>query len=201
MQLIQAYSQLRKLNKPVFTTAEVAGCLRVTLGYASKILGRLSVAGQAIHLTRAKWALDDKLEPLCIPELLTYPWPSYVSLYTALFYYGFITQIPQVIYAVSLGRTRYYETPLATFSIHQITPDLFFGFDVKGTPPIKIASPEKTLFDVLYLHTAKSGFFRKLPEIEIPSTFRRVQFLSMIPKIISLSRRKWVETEWKRLCR
>lgn len=56
-------------------------------------------------------------------EYLTGPFPSYVSPQTALFYHEMISQIPHIIYAVSLARTRQYKTPLGNVSIHHLQPD------------------------------------------------------------------------------
>jgi hypothetical protein len=94
-----------------------------------------------------------------------------------------ISQIPSTTYAVSLARTRQYETPLGLISIHHVNEDFFFGFDVYKNTYIKIASPEKALLDVLYLKGTKSLLFKKLPELEFPEDFNIALAEKMIEKI------------------
>jgi hypothetical protein len=106
-----------------------------------------------------------------IPEYLTVPLPAYVSFQSALYLHGMISQIPQVIYVASLARTRRIHTAIATYSIHQIAPEFFGGFDTTQKL-IKMATPEKALLDVLYLGAAKSRLFARLPEVELPTRFK-----------------------------
>jgi len=62
-----------------------------------------------------------------------------------------ISQIPEIVYAVSISRARLYKTSLGTFSIHHLDPGFFFGFQSVGRMGIKMASPEKALVDFVYL--------------------------------------------------
>jgi len=85
--------------------------------------------------------------------------PSYVSFEMALAYYG---MIPESIYGVTSASTRKtmrFQTPLGEFSYRTIRPKLYFGFDyvpVSGKY-CKIASPEKALFDYIYIHDELKG--------------------------------------------
>lgn len=172
MNLAQALSRLRRLEVPVLTTAEVAVALRGTTGAASKTLQRLRDADVVRSIRRGLWTLDFELSPLVLPEYLTAPAASYVSLQTALHLHGMIEQIPSVVYAVTLARTQRVETTLATFSLHRIAPSFFGGFEVLPRTGAKIATPEKALLDVFYLSAGRSRLFSSLPELELPSRFR-----------------------------
>lgn len=185
MKLIEAQMRLAALKLPVIQTSDASACLKITRPHASKILERLAKAGIVVPITRGLWAFAEKTDPLILPELLTAPFPSYVSLQTALFYHGMISQIPDVIYAVSLSRTRTIHTPIGVFSIHHINSDFFFGFEFMGSSDIKMAIPEKALLDTLYLTPARSLLFKALPELEIPETFDAEKAFSMILKIPS----------------
>ena len=80
--------------------------------------------------------------------------PSYVSMETALSYYGLIPEAVYTITAVSTLKTKSFDTPLGTFSYRHVKPALFFGYrilDWKGFP-IKMAEPEKVILDYLYLN-------------------------------------------------
>jgi len=185
MNLLEAKAKLLHLKQDVIQTSDAAAALQVSIDHASHILRRLSKAGFFIPLARGKWACRKQVDPLLIPEFLTMPSPSYISLQTALYHHGMISQIPSTIYAVSLARTRQYKTPLGHFSIHHIQPNFFFGFDLIPRSMSKIASPEKALLDFCYLSTARSHLFSSLPELELPRNFKVKEALKMIEKIDS----------------
>ena len=175
MKLIDAYQKILELNVPVFQTRDIAAYLDVNTSHASKVLSRLASAGQIIRLTHGHWGFKDKIDILQLPELITAPYPSYISLQTALYYQGMISQIPAVIYAVSLARTQRYVTPLATISTHYIQPALFCGYSMMDKSDIKIATPEKAIIDLLYLNPTKSRLFANLPEFEFTAERLRVR--------------------------
>lgn len=191
MRLIDAEQKILKLKQPILQTRDVATYLNIPHAQASKMLDRLTEAGRFTRLMRGKWATTSQLDPLILPEYLTAPFPSYISLQTALFYYGMISQIPQIIYAVSLARTKRYVTKFGTFSIHHIQPDFFFEYETVKN--IKMASPEKAFIDTLYLTPAKSKLFKSLPEIEFPTSFNFKKVKTIIKKISSLRMRTLVE--------
>lgn len=193
MKLIDALVALQKINVPLLTTRDAAAYWKISCMHASQLLSRLAKSGNIIALNRAHWVMNKNSDPLIIPEFLTAPWPSYISLQTALFYHGMIEQIPQTIYVISLGRTKLYETPLGAFSVHQIHPDLFLGFELFGKDNIKMASPEKALIDIFYLKTARSKLFHTLPELEIPKTFNHQKMQAIIERIPDQKRRGLVE--------
>ena len=80
--------------------------------------------------------------------------PSYISMETALSYYGLIPEAVYTITAVGTLKTKLFDTPLGTFSYRHVKPALFFGYrllDWKGFP-IKMAEPEKVILDYFYLN-------------------------------------------------
>lgn len=192
MRLIDAEQKILHLKQPVIQTRDAATCLNITIAQANQILVSLSKAGRFVRLMRGRWATTTQIDPLILPEYLTLPFPSYVSLQTALFFHGMISQIPHIIYAASLARTKQYSTPFATISIHHIQADFFFGFEMTGQ--IKMATPEKALIDTFYLTAARSRLFKKLPEIELPKTFDFKKAAAIIKKIKSTRTRTLVET-------
>jgi predicted transcriptional regulator of viral defense system len=199
MSSLEALAKLQSLQSGVFQTSDAATRLGISNGTASKILSRLSAKEAIIRLARGRWALPDRVDRLAIPEHLTAPWPSYISLHTALYYHGLISQIPAVTYAVSLRRPRLFRNVLGVYSIHQIKPDFFFGYDTLGKAGIKLATPEKALLDVIYLSPARSNLFQKLPEIELTSKFKIGAAKKMISKIQSQQRRSLVEKRFEEL--
>lgn len=197
MKIIDALYSIKQLNHKIIQTKDVATYLGISTTYASKLLARLADAGHLIHLSRSLWAIADHIDPLMLPEYLTAPFPCYISLQTALYYHDMISQIPDVIYAVSLARTRRYQTPLATLSIHHVQPYFFFDFAVENA--IKMAIPEKALIDILYLSPAKSQLFKSLPEISLPKKFKIKKAQEIIEKIESVQRRNSVKKKFEAL--
>jgi hypothetical protein len=180
--LVEALSALTWTEPPVYTTADAAVRLDVSNGHASVILARLADSGQLIRLRRGVWARPGGVDPLALPEYLTAPFPAYVSLHSALYLHGMISQVPAVTYAVSLARARRFTTPLGTVSIHHVQPSFFFGFEDTGHGG-RLATPEKALVDFLYLAPARSHLFRALPELEWPRRFSVRKARAMIERV------------------
>jgi predicted transcriptional regulator of viral defense system len=196
MRLIHAESILRKLGEPLITTSDAAAALAVSRSLASKTLSRLEAEKRAVRLKRGRWVLVSsdrkKIDPWTLAEHLTTPAPAYISLQTALFYHGMISQIPQIIYAVSLAPTSKYQTALGTFSIHHLSPNFFFGYELVGKQNIKMAIPEKALLDLLYLTPTKSRLFAVLPELELPKSFSKKVAYEFLNRIQSKRRQSLV---------
>lgn len=184
MKAVEAHSTLLKLSSstPIFRSSDAAAALGISPAHARVILLRLHQAGLLIHLKRGFWAIRGKIDPLTLPEHLTAPFPSYISLQTALYHHGMISQIPAKTYAVTLSRTQELKTPVGTLSIHHIQPDFFFGYD-STTADIKLATPEKALLDFLYLSPARSHLFHSLPELELQKSFSVRKAREMISRL------------------
>ncbi len=81
--------------------------------------------------------------------------PSYVSMESALSFYGAIPEQAFTITAITTSKTRDYITPKGRFTYRVIKPKLFFGYRVIASTegrPILIAELEKALLDFLYLN-------------------------------------------------
>ena len=154
--LTEALGKIKAMMQPVFRTADVMVALDIQKSYASKLLERLAQHGHVVRLKRGLWLLAEGFDPLALVTHITAPFPSYVSLQSALYYHDMISQIPEVIYCVSLARTRTYETPVATISVHHIPGSLFFGYEERSEQHVMMALPEKALLDFLYLSQART---------------------------------------------
>lgn len=80
--------------------------------------------------------------------------PSYISLHTALAFYGMIPEAIVQITAVSSLKTARFENDFGSYSYKKMRNDLIFGYDLKpfGERTIQFATPEKALLDLLYLY-------------------------------------------------
>jgi predicted transcriptional regulator of viral defense system len=199
MTLVDALATLAGMRDPVFETADAAARLQLTTAHASTVLARLAQAGHVARLRRGVWAIPHRVDQLSLPGRLTAPLPSYVSLQSALYLHGLISQMPAVTYAVSLARARRFDTPLGVVSIHHVAPAFFFGFESAGSQGSLIASPEKALIDFLYLVPARSQLFRALPEVALPRSFDARLARAMTERIAAPRRRAMVRRALDRI--
>lgn len=193
MNQIEALKELRKLGTPVVETRDVAPLLQITSGNATAILRRLAAQGLITHLSRGRWLVVEGIDRFALPELLSAPYPAYVSLQSALFHHEMIEQIPSVTYAVTLARPRLVQTPRGAISFHRMPPELFSGFELARHSGAKIATPEKALFDTIYLAPARSRLFSVLPELTIPRRFRWQLLKEYAGLVRSPSRRSFID--------
>ena len=81
--------------------------------------------------------------------------PSYISLHTALAFYGMIPESVVQFTSVSSLKTASFINVFGHFSYKSVRPDLMFGYDIKLMPEGRsfiLAKPEKALLDLLYLY-------------------------------------------------
>jgi hypothetical protein len=80
--------------------------------------------------------------------------PSYVSLQSALAYYGIIPEYVPVVTSVTTARADAWSTPLGEFTFRHIQPSFFRGYreiELTGEQRALVAVPEKALLDIVYL--------------------------------------------------
>lgn len=81
--------------------------------------------------------------------------PSYVSLHSALAFYGIIPEAIVQTTAVSSLKKANFDNEFGSFSYQQILPELMFGYEQKtylNKQSLIFASPEKAILDLLYLY-------------------------------------------------
>jgi predicted transcriptional regulator of viral defense system len=189
---IEALQRLRTLATPAVESRDVAALLQVSASNATTILRRLAAKGMIVHLSRGRWLVNQKIDRFALPELISAPYPAYVSLQSALFHHGMIEQIPSIIYAVTPARPRRLRTPMGTISYHRMPPELFKGFEFLAGSDAKIAIPEKALFDLVYLAPGRSRVFSKLPELTIPRRFQWKRLKDYTDLVKSPGRRAFI---------
>jgi predicted transcriptional regulator of viral defense system len=170
MKPTDAFGDLLRLRRSIIETREAAVRLGLSISRASQLLHSLEESGLVRRLRRGLWALRSDVDPFSVPPYLTAPFPAYVSFWSALARHGMIEQVPRQIFAASLDRTRRVTTTVGTYSIHHLAPELFDGYD--GSEEVGyVATPEKALFDTVYLRAPRGGQFL-MPELELPDGFR-----------------------------
>jgi len=81
--------------------------------------------------------------------------PSYISLHTALSFYGMIPEAVIQITSVTSLKTASFTNDFGEYSYKNVKESLMFGYELKPMPDrrnIQFASPEKALLDLLYLY-------------------------------------------------
>jgi predicted transcriptional regulator of viral defense system len=94
--------------------------------------------------------------------------PSYISVRSALGYYGFIPEGVFHVESVTTAPTKRYQYANTWYSYRSVRPSFFFGYrfiEMDGQR-VMIATPEKTVLDVLYLH----------PDLNAPEDFEAWRF-------------------------
>jgi len=81
--------------------------------------------------------------------------PSYISIHSALAFYGLIPEAVVQVTSVSTLKTASFSNPFGEYSYKSIANDLLFGYDLKPFADgraLQLALPEKALLDLLYLY-------------------------------------------------
>ena len=146
-------------DEPVFETALLlAG--KVDPDLVRLQLTRWTKNGRVYQLRRGLYAIAPpyqkvKPHPFLIANRMRRA--SYVSLQSALSYYGLIPDTTHVTLSVTTARPARWQTPLGVFEFRHIKPELLRGYhmtDLNQAQPKQqalIATPEKALLDLVYL--------------------------------------------------
>lgn len=81
--------------------------------------------------------------------------PSYISLHSALSFYGMIPEEVVQLTSVTTLKTAKFENAFGTFHYQNVKTPLFFGYEMKTMQNgrgLLFATPEKALLDLLYLN-------------------------------------------------
>jgi predicted transcriptional regulator of viral defense system len=122
-----------------------------------KQLSRWSKAGKLLQLRRGVYALAPPYQKTPPSSFLTANFlkpGSYVSLQSALAYHGLIPEYVPEVTSVTTGRPERRSTPLGRYSFRHISKSMFYGYqrtEVTGNQEAFIATPEKSLLDLVYL--------------------------------------------------
>jgi len=163
-------------SEPVFSSAMLTaeGCTPAAIQMQ---LSRWVKAGKLIQLRRGLYTLSSihrkiPAHPFVIANNIKKA--SYVSLQSALAYYGLIPEYTPVTTSVTTSRPGKYDTPLGSFSYTVIKKSLFNGYShiqLSDKQSAFIASPEKSLLDLVYL-TPRSDSWEFLKELRLQNTER-----------------------------
>lgn len=199
MRSIDALAELDTLEKPVVTTAEASAVWRTNSPGASKTLSRLAASNLVQKVRQGIWAIGSNGPDVFeVAPVLTRPYPSYISMYSAMFQHGLIDQIPRAIDLMSLGRPMNLKTSIGVFNVHHLHGGSFGGFTGQSSIRSGIATAEKSLVDTVTVLGVRSGLVT-LPEIDFPEDFDVQAMWSWVERISSLRLRTIVAKNLTRI--
>lgn len=116
--------------------------------------------------------------------------PSYISLHSALSYYGMIPEEVVQLTSVTTLKTANFENAFGTFYYQNVKTPLYFGYEIKmmqNGRGLLFATPEKALLDLLYLNpyykTEQDMKELRLDEDYMQSEFNKERFLDYLTRI------------------
>ena len=126
-------------------------------------LSRWKQAGKIYQLRRGLYCLAPPFQkvnphPFLVANRLIPA--SYVSLQSALAYYGMIPEHVPVTTSVTTARPAHWETPLGIFDFRRIQVEFFDGYrlaDLGEKQRSFVATPEKALLDLIYLEAGSDS--------------------------------------------
>jgi predicted transcriptional regulator of viral defense system len=164
-----AYARLARLG-PIIRTGEAAAALDTSLSQASRSLRTIEAQGLAMKVRRGLWLVGtDPIDPRRLAEEIARPYPAYVSFLSAMNAHGMIDQVPRHITIASLDSAKQVRTPVGTYAVHHLPPELFDGWSERNG--VKLAESEKLLFDLAYVSAVHRGRVRNIPELDLPPSF------------------------------
>ena len=191
---------VKKLNQPIFTTGQLVNISGKSLSAAAQALNFLQKQGLVLRVYRGVW-IEVGNKNISAYTMVPFLFPQsrvYVSFISALHLYGIIEQIPQIITLASTAHTKMIKTKLGVFSVHQISPLFFAGFDwYKKDGSFLIAGPEKAFVDCLYLSARKKKQFGYFPELSFPAPFSLKKVRMWVKKIPDSKIRLYVKKKLK----
>jgi len=153
-----------------------------------------------VRVRRGLWAVQghpDFSPYAVVPYLFEGRPEGYVSLLSALNLHGMIEQIPRAVQVVTTRQRPRLLTRVATYEFYRLAPKLFGSYGLyRRTGKFDIATPEKALFDAIYLSARKGRRFAALPELEVPATFSQSEVEHWIERIDYLPLRAAVRERW-----
>lgn len=145
----------QKIVTNIFTAFDVEKYFSAEPAQAIRIqLFRFAKRGLLIQIKRGIYCFEKtKVDEFVLANRLYQP--SYISLESALQFYGMIPDVPQAVTSINLTTYKKLANEFGRFYYSKIKKQLFFGFTkVKSSQSddyIMIAHPEKSLLDYFYL--------------------------------------------------
>ena len=150
MKGLELIKTLQKINKPFYTIADLEKITSLPRNSLYVSLKRWESGGviervaQGIYIPMGG---DISIENVAAQLYI----PNYLSFEYALARHGILNLVPYTLTFATTRKTKNYLLQKKRIEFRQISPELFFGFEMKNG--IYIASPEKAFLDQVYFAT------------------------------------------------
>ena len=190
MQTKEFVQFLASNNITVFTLGDTAKMLNSGKGYASLFLHRSIKKGLIGRVQRGLYYLRSKSNEYEIASSVIRP--SYVSMVSALAYYGLTTQIPRFVYVVTTKRHQ----PIREVNgfgiiFRHVKTSMMFGYHKEASGNIFIADPEKAIVDIYYfgdVNDLDEDALEKPPRVDVAKLARYAEASKSIRVVIGVAR-------------
>jgi predicted transcriptional regulator of viral defense system len=122
-------------------------------------LGRWEKQGKVIRLRQGYYTFPSAKEDADAPFYFANKLyaPSYISLHSALSFYGMIPEGVVQVTSITSRKTAFFDNLIGQFSYRSVKPELMFGYSIEKSNlhqqwSVLLAFPEKALLDLLYLN-------------------------------------------------
>lgn len=152
-------SKLRALPHPYLTDVELDIMINGTRDSRYGKVKRLLAQGKLLHIRRGLYCITEEIGCLKKPhpfELAQYIYgPSYISLESALSFYGLIPEAVYTVTSVTCRRAKEFQTPLGQFSYLHLPEENFFtevNIIEENGYRFFVAKPWKAICDYVYCY-------------------------------------------------
>jgi len=132
--------------------------------------------GHLVMFRRGLYVINDFKNQIDISVFATKLYsPSYISLETALSFYGIIPEAVFTVTSVSTRKTKNFSTPVGKFSYQKIKKEAFGGYETRKQEGVSfsLALPEKAIVDFLYLNrNILNGDYKQFQEYRFDEDFK-----------------------------
>lgn len=162
-----------RVKTNIFTSLDVAKYFPEEQENSIKTqLARFSRRKLIYRLKRDLYTFDTaKIDELALAQVLYQP--SYVSLESAIAYYGLIPDVPMSVTSITTTTTKKIKTTLGTYLYSKVSPKLYFGFNVvEGShgSQFLLAEKEKALLDYMHVRRVKNMDYLRLDKSKLDRT-------------------------------
>lgn len=190
---------LNKSNKLFLTVSDIANNLSISKESAKVTANRYVKSGSLIRIKRNLYITSENFRRLNEPGLFQIAnfieVPSYISLTTALSYYGITTQqLQNIIESVSLKRSKVQSVQNIQFKYYKVKKSFYNGFQMSNN--FFIALPEKAFADAVYL-TSIGKYSIDFESIN----FKKLNINTVTQFIEAINSSSITINFWNRLCK
>ena len=146
---------IKTIKAPYFSRSDILLNGQKLLDYQISLWVR---KGNLLRLKNGMYAFAKDKEKIKGEEIATFIYePSYLSMESALAWYGFIPEMVYAYVSVTARINRKFTNNFGTFLYRHIKAELFWGYTETKTEHghYLLAEPEKALLDYLYLNLSK----------------------------------------------